>query len=108
MDDDKGSDKEAEVCAICFDPLSSSITCSLPNCPHSFHFECLKTYYEIDKNNWRCPQCRAAFNRVLVEGKGWIDAELNKPEASTSSDDEEEDDESVDDDTCYICGGYGT
>ena len=105
------SDFGLECCTICTDPLITGL-CSLPDCPHVFHFQCLKTFYQIKESNRVCPLCRAPFTKVLVDGE-WVRAETTR----RAVEDEEEDDEAFEEydeeeesslgERCFVCGGYG-
>jgi hypothetical protein len=55
-------DQNAEnLCSICLDDLSKSLTYQMPECQHIFHNDCIIQW--LRTGNPRCPVCRSEQNR---------------------------------------------
>jgi len=46
-----------EICCICHENLESSITHTLPECNHTFHTNCIMTWFRAPTGNNKCPLC---------------------------------------------------
>ena len=66
----------SDICSICRDDISGFNTCTLPECNHTFHAECLISWFRSPRD-WcstdtagygSCPLCRAT---PLGHGPSW-------------------------------------
>ena len=97
------------VCTICQEDVKLD-KCTLPNCVHIFHFECLSSFFRLGKDKWHCPNCRAKFNKVFrVDIDAWVAAFVDAVQQSESDSEIEDwvEEESVDNQPCMVCGGHG-
>ena len=71
----RGGQEEANVCGICIEKLDSSVgkKVVLSECKHEFHFDCIRTWHEINargrgrNRTATCPTCRGPFRFPQVE-----------------------------------------
>lgn len=54
MNDEAHNEPSIDLCAICHESLNEN-TYTLPECNHSFHSNCIITWFRTGKNN--CPLC---------------------------------------------------
>ncbi|CAK63317.1 unnamed protein product (macronuclear) [Paramecium tetraurelia] len=78
-----------EDCVICLETLKNGISlemklCSVTPCFHIFHFQCLSSWLQKQRN---CPFCRNEFNRIQIQNiYPWV--ELNKEKRKSESEQE--------------------
>jgi deltex-like protein len=61
FEEEEGSDKK-DVCAICYEALSSGTAVALTVCGHTFHLDCIDDLLEHHKSK-HCPQCRKSVRQ---------------------------------------------
>ncbi|CAD8177604.1 unnamed protein product [Paramecium octaurelia] len=75
-----------EDCVICLESLKNGTNfemnlCSVTPCFHIFHFQCLSSWLQKQRN---CPFCRNEFNRIQIQNiYPWV--ELNKEKRKSES-----------------------
>jgi len=58
-----------EICLICHDPLEGAHTYTLPECKHTYHTDCIVTWFRLE-NQSNCPYCgNKGVNNVVGEQK---------------------------------------
>ena len=67
-------------CSICFYKLENNIDdLIILECGHTFHFNCITTWYNNPDSNFRCPECNIQKNvKEIVYSKKTLEIEATK------------------------------